>query len=124
MGDPTEGDVSALLDAWAVVPDHVDDVARIAESVRSLAGADGVLVSRVVDEEWLEVVVVAGTLPGVERSRLPGLRWRRDDLARSLANAERLGHLHVTGGGALPYVALPSGDPSGVPGSPEESQDV
>ncbi len=98
MGDPTEGETSTPL---------VDDLTRIAESVRSIAGADGALVSRVLDDEWLEVIAVAGTLPAADPDELPGLRWRRDDLARSLEHAERLGHLHVTGGGALPYVAAP-----------------
>jgi signal transduction histidine kinase len=124
MGDPVQGETSTALDerAESVFRAHLDDLTRIAESVRSVAGADGALVSRVLDEEWLEVIAVAGSLPSHDRAgatELLGLRWRRDDLVRSLEHAERLGHLHVTGGGALPYVALPSNDPSGVPGSPE-----
>ena len=109
MGDPTEGETSTPL---------VDDLTRIAESVRSIAGADSALVSGVLDDEWLEVIAVAGTLPAADPDELPGLRWRRDDLASSLEHAEQLGRLHVTGGGALPYVALPSNDPSGATGSP------
>jgi signal transduction histidine kinase len=119
MGDPTAGHAHADP-APETSHEHLEDITRIAESVRSVAGADGALVSRVLDDTWLEVIAVVGRLPFTEHVvALRGARWQRDDLTRSLAEAERLGHLHVTPGGALPYVALPGGDPSGVPGFPE-----
>lgn len=121
MGDPNRGDahVAPRAPALDTSHEHLEDVSRIAESVRSVAGADGALVSRVLDDDWLEVIAVVGTVRSDDPAGLLGRRWHRDNLTRSLADAERLGHLHVTGGGAQPYVALPTGDPSGVPGSPE-----
>jgi signal transduction histidine kinase len=120
MGDRTGGHAARHHD---IVDEHLEDVARIAESVRSVTGADGALVSRVLDDDWLEVIAVVGTLPSTDTDALHGTQWRREDLDRSLTAAERRGHAHVTPGGGLPYAALPGGDPSGVPGAPDV-QDV
>jgi signal transduction histidine kinase len=88
------------------------DVARIAEAVREAVGARAVTISRVVDDEWLEVVALAGELPGED---LATRRWRRADLARVLDTAEQLGRLHVTTNRAVSYVEVPAGG-EGVPG--------
>jgi signal transduction histidine kinase len=70
------------------------------------------MISRAVDDVWLEVVAVAGS--GSED--LLGSRWRRADLERCLATAEQLRRLHFTHRRAMAYVEVPPGDPSGVPG--------
>jgi len=41
--------------------EQLDDVARIAAAVRDVVEARATMVSRVVDSDWLEVLVVAGT---------------------------------------------------------------
>src|SRR5262245_20836590 len=111
MGDPTEGHAYAETRREMSV-EHLEDVARIAESVRSVAGADGALVSRVLDEDWLEIVAVVGTVPAADPDALPGMRWHREHLEHSLDEAERLGHVHLTPGRGLQYVALTAGDPA------------
>jgi signal transduction histidine kinase len=91
---------------------HRDDIDRIAGAVREVAGARAALISRAVDDEWLEVVAVDGG----DSATLLGSRWRRVDLDRCLSTAEQLGTLHFTHGRAVAYVEVPRGDPSGVPG--------
>jgi len=86
----------------------VDDVARIAESVRDVVGARATLVSRRVDDEWLEVMTVVGE---PSTGIVPGLRWRRSDLDRMLASAEQLGRLHATKRHAVSYAEIPTGVP-------------
>ena len=89
-----------------------DDVARIAEAVREAVGARAATISRVVDEQWLEVVAVAGAIPGDD---LSARLWRRTDLARVLDTAEQLGRLHLTTNRAVSYVEVPTGG-GGLPG--------
>lgn len=86
----------------------VDDVRRIARSVRDVLAAQASMVSRVVDDEWLEVMVVAGE-PSAGIAE--GLRWRRSDLASLLASAEELGRLHVTKRRAVSYAEVPDSTP-------------
>ncbi len=69
-----------------------EDVARIVEAVREVVGARAVMISRVVDDDWLEVVAFAGA-NGMDPS---GRRWRRSDLTRSLETSRRVGRLHLT----------------------------
>jgi signal transduction histidine kinase len=57
-----------------------EDIDRIAGAVRETTGVRAVLVSRVVDDEWLEVLCVAGDTEG----DLTGTRWRRADLENRL----------------------------------------
>ena len=83
------------------------DVERIARSVRDVAGARAAMVSRVVDDEWLEIIVVAGE---PSRDDLVGTRWPRAGLERLLERAERLGRLHVTKRQAVTYVEVPEDD--------------
>jgi signal transduction histidine kinase len=61
-----------------------DDIDRIAGAVRKTAGAQAALVSRVVDDEWLEVVSVDGD---PDHDDLVGRRWRRADLERRAQGA-------------------------------------
>jgi signal transduction histidine kinase len=71
---------------------HREDIDRIAGAVRRVTGARAALVSRVVDDDWLEVISVAGD---ADPGDLRGARWRRTDLERRLAAAtkEQPGHL-------------------------------
>ena len=76
----------------------VDDVTRIAESVREVVGARAAMVSRVVDDEWLEVMAVVGE---PSEGIVQGLRWRRSDLDSLLAErraARSSPHHHASGG--------------------------
>jgi signal transduction histidine kinase len=86
----------------------VDDLARIAGSVRGVIGARAAMVSRVVDDEWLEVMTVVGD---PSEGIVDGLRWRRADLDSLIAGAEQLGRLHVTKRGAVSYVEIPDSVP-------------
>jgi signal transduction histidine kinase len=86
----------------------VDDVTRIARSVGEVLGARATMISRVLDEEWLEVATVVGE---AHEGFVPGLRWRRSDLDRLLAGAEQLGRLHGTKHQALSYAVVPDGSP-------------
>jgi signal transduction histidine kinase len=83
-------------------------VARIAESVRHVVGARAAVVSRVVDDDWLVVTGVAGT---VSEDVAPGLRWRRSDLDELLAGAEPLGRLLATKRTAPTSAEAPTGMP-------------
>jgi signal transduction histidine kinase len=85
-----------------------DDIARIAESVRDVVGARATMVSRVADDEWLELMTVVGE---PSAGIVAGLRWRREDLDRALANAEQLGRLHATKRHVLSYVEIPTSVP-------------
>jgi signal transduction histidine kinase len=86
----------------------VDDVTRVAASVRDVVGARAAMVSRVVDDEWLEIMAVVGD---PSRGIAEGLRWRRSDLEGMLASAERLGRLHLTKGRTVSYVEIPESIP-------------
>jgi signal transduction histidine kinase len=86
----------------------VDDVTRIAGSVRAVIGSRAAMVSRVVDDEWLEVMAVAGE---PSEGIVEGLRWRRSDLDSLLASAEQLGRLHLTKRRAVTYVEIPDSVP-------------
>ena len=86
----------------------VDDVARIAESVREVVDARAAMISRVIDDEWLEVMTVVGE---PSSGLVDGLRWRRSDLAGLLADAEHLGRLHATERRTLSYVEVPTNVP-------------
>jgi len=81
-------------------------VARIADSVRELVGARAVMVSRVVDDEWLEVITVVGE---PSEGIAAGLRWRRSDLGLLLAHADEVGRLRLTKGRVFSYVEVPTG---------------
>lgn len=86
----------------------VDDVARIAESVREVVDTRAAMISRVIDDEWLEVMTVVGE---PSSGLVDGLRWRRSDLAGLLADAEHLGRLHATERRTLSYVEVPTNVP-------------
>jgi signal transduction histidine kinase len=83
-------------------------VARIAEYVREVVDARAAMISRVLDDEWLEVMTVVGQ---PSSGLVDGLRWRRADLAGLLANAEELGRLHATERRTLSYVEVPTNEP-------------
>jgi signal transduction histidine kinase len=108
LGAPTAG---RARPSWgdATHPAHEqlgDDIARIAESVRDVVGARATMVSRVADDEWLEVMAVVGE---PSEGIVSGLRWRREDLDRLLADAEQLGRLHATKRHVLSYAEIPTG---------------
>jgi signal transduction histidine kinase len=84
------------------------DLARVAASVREVVGARAAIISRVVDDEWLEVLIVSGE-PSF--GALTGLRWRRSDLDGLLAGAERLGRLHATKRERVTYAEVPDSVP-------------
>jgi signal transduction histidine kinase len=83
-------------------------VARIAESVRDVVDARAAIISRVLDDEWLEVMSVVGE---PSEGIVPGLRWRRSDLDSLLAQAEELGRLRMTKRRAISYVEVPTSTP-------------
>jgi signal transduction histidine kinase len=81
---------------------------RIAASVRDVVDAKAAMVSRVVDDEWLEVMAVVGEpSEGIVR----GLRWRRSDLDDLLGHAEELGRLRLTKHRAISYFEVPDNTP-------------
>ena len=86
----------------------MNDVARIAESVRHVVGARATAVSRVVDDDWLVVLAVAGDAP---EGIVEGLRWRRSELDEVLDGAEPLGRLRATKRGAGLYAESRAGVP-------------
>ena len=107
MGDLAGGDAPSLEDgAREAVPQH--DLARIAEAVREAVDAGAALISRVVDDDWLEVVAVSGAAVVPDPT---GSRWPRADLARYLDDAERRGRIHVTKRRAVSYVEVSDGTP-------------
>lgn len=81
---------------------------RIAESVQKVVGALATIVSRVVDDDWLEVMIVTGD---PSRGIVEGLRWARSDLESLLAGGESLGRLHATRHRSMPYVEVPGDVP-------------
>jgi signal transduction histidine kinase len=84
------------------------DLARVAASVRGVVDARAAIISRVVDDEWLEVLTVSGDPSfGV----VSGDRWRRSDLEGLLAGAERLGRLHATKRERMTYAEVPDSVP-------------
>jgi signal transduction histidine kinase len=66
------------------------------------------MVSRALDDEWLEVMTVVGE---PSEGIVPGLRWRRSDLDRLLASAEQLGRLHATKSHLISYAEVPTSVP-------------
>jgi signal transduction histidine kinase len=102
VGDRSGGDPTSVQDD-AHDPDRHQDVARVAAAVRDVVDARVAVISRVVDDRWLEVVAVAGATAGPAPT---GRRWPRADLERCLDESERLGRLHVTTRRALSYVDL------------------
>ena len=92
MGDLAGDDTSPHEDGAGEAV-HQHDVARIADAVRGVVDARAALISRVVDDDWLEVVAVSGATHGTHPT---GTRWPRADLARYLGGAERRGRIHVT----------------------------
>jgi signal transduction histidine kinase len=84
------------------------DVARIARSVRDLVGAEAAIVSRAVDDDWLEVMAVDGK-PSF--GAVSGLRWRRSDLVSLLSSAEELGRLRLSRHRAVSYAEVPHNIP-------------
>jgi signal transduction histidine kinase len=91
-------------DGGARPAEQLADVARVAEAVRDVVSARATMVSRVVDEEWLEVLVVAGT---PSRDDLVGHRWRRAEFEALLADAEQRGRLHLTTRRVVTYIEVP-----------------
>ena len=91
-------------DGGARPAEQLADVARIAEAVRDVVQARATMVSRVVDGEWLEVVVVVGT---PSRDDLAGHRWRRAEFEAILREAEQRGRLHLTTRRSVSYVEVP-----------------
>jgi len=81
---------------------------RVAESVCRVVGALATIVSRVVDDEWLEVMTVVG-VPSA--GIVEGLRWRRSDLEGLLSGAEQLGRIHATKRRTVSYVEVPADVP-------------
>ena len=107
MGDLAGGDEPSHEDgAREAAPQH--DVARIADAVRESVDAGAALISRVVDDDWLEIVAVSGAVDGADPT---GRRWPRADLARYLDDAQRRGRIHVTRRRAVSYVEVPDGAP-------------
>lgn len=105
MGAPAGGNTRTSTDVsrrFAEAP--TDDIARIAEAVCAVVGARASILSRVIDDDWLEVVAVSKNPSG---GLVPGVRWSRADLTRLLDTAEQLGRLHVTLSGAVSYVEEP-----------------
>jgi signal transduction histidine kinase len=86
----------------------VEDVRRITGSVREVIGARAGMVSRVVDDEWLEIMAIVGD---PSEGLVEGLRWRRADLESLLATAEQLGRLHLTKRRAVAYAEIPQDEP-------------
>lgn len=110
MGDTAAGEARPP-DGGAARPADQElegDVARIADSVRDVVGSRAALISRVVDDEWLEVMAVSGE-PSF--GAVAGARWRRSDLDSLLASAEQLGRLHVTKRRAVSYAEVPDNVP-------------
>jgi signal transduction histidine kinase len=91
-------------DEGARPAEQLADVARVAEAVRDVVSARATMVSRVVDEEWLEVLVVAGT---PSRDDLVGHRWRLAEFEALLAAAEQRGRVHLTTRRVVTYVEVP-----------------
>jgi signal transduction histidine kinase len=83
-------------------------VARIADAVRDVVGSRAAIVSRALDDDWLEVMAVSGE-PSF--GAVAGARWRRSDLDSLLAGAEQLGRLHLTKRRAVSYVEVPDNVP-------------
>jgi signal transduction histidine kinase len=93
--------------------DQLGDVARVAESVRDAVRARATLVSRVVDDQTLEVVVVAGT---PSQDGVVGHRWAEADLEALISGAEQRGRLHLTQRPAAGHLEVPD-DNRRLPGS-------
>jgi signal transduction histidine kinase len=81
---------------------------RIAASVRKVVESRAAMISRVVDDEWLEVMAVTGE---PSEGIVAGLRWRRTDLGLLLADAKQLGRLHLTKRRAASYAEIPADVP-------------
>jgi signal transduction histidine kinase len=79
------------------------DMARVADSVRDVVEARAAIISRVVDDEWLEVMTVSGE-PSF--GAVTGVRWRRSDLDSLLSRSEQLGQLHATKHHRVTYVEV------------------
>jgi signal transduction histidine kinase len=86
----------------------VDDVRRIAGSVRDVLEARATMISRVVDDEWLEVIAVVGD---PSEGIVEGLRWRRSDLQALVAGAEHRGRLRLTKQKSVSYAEVPDSVP-------------
>lgn len=81
---------------------------RVAGAVREVVGARAAIISRAVDEEWLEIVALDGDAsPGI----VDGLRWRRSDLDSLLRNAESLGRLRATRRHSVEFAEVPTSTP-------------
>ncbi len=76
--------------------------------MREVVGAVAAIVSRVVDDEWLEVMAVSGD---PSAGIVEGLRWQRDDLDSLLGGAETRGRLHATKHRTVSYVEVPTNTP-------------
>ena len=76
--------------------------------MQKVVGALATIVSRVVDDDWLEVLAVTGD---PSRGIVEGLRWARSDLESLLSGGESLGRLHATRHRSMPYVEVPGDVP-------------
>jgi signal transduction histidine kinase len=110
LGGPAAGEARpASGRATPPVDERLDaDVVRIAEAVRVVVGALATMLSRVVDDEWLEVMTVVGQ---PSAGIVEGLRWRRSDFESLLADAEQLGRIHATKHRTVTYVVVPGDTP-------------
>jgi len=71
VGDLAGGDEPSHEDgAREAAPQQ--DVARIADAVRESVGAGAALISRVVDDDWLEIVAVSGRQASILRALAAG----------------------------------------------------
>ena len=76
--------------------------------MRKVVGALATIVSRVVDDDWLEVITVSGE---PSSGIVEGLRWARSDLESLLSGGERLGRLHATKHRSMSYLEVPGDVP-------------
>ena len=76
--------------------------------MRKVVGAVATIVSRVVDDDWLEVMTVTGD---PSAGIVEGLRWARSDLESLLAGGETLGRLRATKHRSLSYLEVPGDVP-------------
>jgi signal transduction histidine kinase len=109
VGDTAAGEARSPDSAARPAHEQLEgDVARIADSVRDVVAARAAIVSRVVDDEWLEVMTVSGE-PSFGAVR--GVRWRRSDLDSVLSSAEQLGRLRATKHHQVSYAEVPDTTP-------------
>ena len=103
MGDTAAGEARSPGGALPADEHLEGDMARVADSVRDVVEARAAIISRVVDDEWLEVMTVSGE-PSF--GAVTGAHWRRSDLDSLLSRSEQLGQLHATKHHRVTYVEV------------------